>query len=54
MEAYGKWFLGVDANADPKTKQHWHYIYTSDFKNVDRSALIAKTKSWTTKANRCF
>ena len=41
MEAYGKWFLGIDANADPKTKQHWHYIYTSDFKNVDRSALIA-------------
>lgn len=41
MEAYGKWFLGIDANADPKTKQHWHYIYTSDFKNVDRAGLIA-------------
>jgi len=41
MEAYGKWFLGIDANADPKTKEHWHYIFTSDFKNVDRAGLIA-------------
>ena len=41
MAAYGKWFLGIDAQADPKTKQHWHYIYTSDFVNVDRAGLIA-------------
>ena len=41
MADYGKWFLGIDANADSETKQHWHYIYTSDFKNVDRAALIA-------------
>ena len=41
MTAYGKWFLGIDANADPMTKEHWHYIYTSDFKNVDRAGLIA-------------
>ena len=41
MDAYGKWFLGIDANADAETKQHWHYIYTSDFVNVDRAALIA-------------
>ena len=41
MAAFGKWFLGIDANADPKTKEHWHYIFTSDFKNVDRAALIA-------------
>jgi hypothetical protein len=41
MAAYGKWFLGIDAQADPETKQHWHYIYTSDFVNVDRAALIA-------------
>lgn len=41
IESFGKWFLGIDANADPKTKQHWHYIYTSDFKNVDRAGLIA-------------
>ena len=41
MTAYGKWFLGIDANADAETKQHWHYIYTSDFKTVDRAGLIA-------------
>lgn len=41
MAAYGKWFLGIDANADPLTKEHWHYIYTSDFVNVDRAGLIA-------------
>ena len=41
MAAYGKWFLGIDAQADPETKQHWHYIYTSDFVNVDRAGLIA-------------
>ena len=41
IEDYGKWFLGVDSNADPKTKEHWHYIFTSDFKNVDRAGLIA-------------
>jgi len=39
--AYGKWHLGIDANADPETKAHWHYIYTSDFVNVDRAGLIA-------------
>ena len=41
MAAYGKWFLGIDANADAETKQHWHYIFTSDFVNVDRAGLIA-------------
>jgi hypothetical protein len=41
MAAYGKWFLGIDAQANAETKQHWHYIYTSDFVNVDRAALIA-------------
>jgi len=41
MAAYGKWFLGIDTQADPETKQHWHYIYTSDFVNVDRAGLIA-------------
>lgn len=39
--AYGKWHLGIDANADPETKEHWHYIMTSDFETIDRSALIA-------------
>jgi hypothetical protein len=41
MADYGKWFLGIDANADMDTKEHWHYIYTSDFVNVDRAGLIA-------------
>ena len=41
MATYGKWFLGIDANADMDTKEHWHYIYTSDFVNVDRAGLIA-------------
>jgi hypothetical protein len=41
MEAYGNWHLGVDSNVDAKTKGHWTYIYTSDFKTVDRAALIA-------------
>jgi hypothetical protein len=40
-EAFGKWHLGIDANANPETKEHWHYIYTSDFVNVDRAGLIA-------------
>lgn len=41
MAEFGKWFLGIDAQADPETKEHWHYIYTSDFVNVDRAGLIA-------------
>ena len=41
MAAFGKWHLGIDSGADPKTKEHWHYIFTSDFKNVDRAGLIA-------------
>lgn len=40
-EAYGKWHLGIDANASTETKEHWHYIFTSDFINVDRAGLIA-------------
>ena len=41
IEAYGKWHLGINSQADPKTKDHYHYVYTSDFKNVDRAGLIA-------------
>lgn len=41
MSAYGKWHLGVDANVDAENKGHWTYIYTSDFKTVDRAGLIA-------------
>ena len=41
MSAFGKWHLGIDANVDPETKNHWHYIFTSDFKNVDRAGIVA-------------
>jgi hypothetical protein len=41
MSKYGMWFLGVDSNVSAEDKGHWHYIYTSDFKTVDRAALIA-------------
>jgi hypothetical protein len=41
MADYGKWFLAIDANAEMDSKEHWHYIYTSDFVNVDRAGLIA-------------
>lgn len=41
MDEFSKWFLGVDDSIDPKSKGHWTYIYTSDFKNVDRAGLIA-------------
>ena len=27
MAAFGKWHLGIDSGADPKTKEHWHYIF---------------------------
>lgn len=41
MAAFGKWHLGIDSNIDPEAKGHWHYIFTSDFVNVDRAGLIA-------------
>ena len=41
MAKYGMWFLGIDSNVSAEDKGHWHYIYTSDFKTVDRAALIA-------------
>jgi hypothetical protein len=41
IEAYAMWNLGINSEADPKSKDHYHYIYTSDFKNVDRAGLIA-------------
>jgi hypothetical protein len=41
MAAYGKWHLGIDSNVDPSLKGHWTYLFTSDFKTVDRAGLIA-------------
>lgn len=41
IEEYAKWFLGIDSSVDPKNKGHYTYVYTSDFKTVDRQGLIA-------------
>lgn len=40
-DEYSKWYLGIDSSADPETKAHYGYIYTSDFKTVDRQGLRA-------------
>jgi hypothetical protein len=37
----GQWYLGVDTSMDVETKGHYGYIYTSDFKTVDRQGLRA-------------
>ena len=41
IEEYAKWFLGVDTSVDPESKGHYGYVYTSDFKTVDRAGLVA-------------
>ena len=38
---FAKWFLGIDTAEGNETKGHFGYIYTSDFKTVDRQALRA-------------
>jgi len=38
---FGRWHLGIAPEADPKTKAYWHFIFTSDFTNVDYSGLRA-------------
>lgn len=38
---FSKWFLGIDTAMDKETKGHYGYIYTSDFKTVDREGLRA-------------
>jgi hypothetical protein len=40
-DEFSKWYLGVDTSMDPETKGHYGYIYTSDFKTVDRQGLRA-------------
>ena len=55
MGEYGKWFLGVDNNVDASNKGHFGYIYTSDFKNVDRKGIIAiKQRAAQQKQNDVF
>jgi len=41
IESYAKWHLGINSQADSNSKDHYHYVYTSDYKNVDRAGLIA-------------
>ena len=38
--SYGKWHLGVDADATPETKGRFGFPF-SDFRNVHRSGVIA-------------
>ena len=40
-DKFAQWYLGVDTSADPETKNHYGYVYTSDFKTVDRQGLRA-------------
>ena len=40
-DKYCLWFLGVDPDLDEDTKGHYGYIFTSDFKTVDRRGLSA-------------
>ena len=40
-DEFAKWFLGVDTSMDKETKGRYGYIYTSDFKTVDREGLRA-------------
>ena len=40
-EKYSQWFLGIDPDLDKETKGHYGYIFTSDFKTVDRRGLSA-------------
>ena len=40
-DEFAKWFLGIDTSMDKETKGHYGYIYTSDFKTVDREGLRA-------------
>lgn len=41
---FSKWYLGIDTAMDKETKGHYGYVYTSDFKTVDREGLIAIRK----------
>jgi hypothetical protein len=40
-DKYCLWFLGVDPDLDEDTKGHYGYIFTSDFKTIDRRGLSA-------------
>ena len=40
-DKFAQWYLGIDTSMDKETKGHYGYIYTSDFKTVDRQGLRA-------------
>lgn len=40
-DKYCLWFLGVDPELDKDTKGYYGYIFTSDFKTIDRRGLSA-------------
>jgi hypothetical protein len=39
-EDYGKWFLGIDPDTDPQTKEHYSFPI-GNFKELFRSGIIA-------------
>ena len=39
-DEYGKWFLGINTDADPNTKERYEFPY-GDFKKIYRSGAIA-------------
>lgn len=41
IEAFSRWHLGVDDEANEETKGAWKFIFTSDFENVDRKGIVA-------------
>jgi len=44
LEQYGTWFLGIDTDADPKSKDKYTYPF-GDFSVLHKSALLAAVKS---------
>lgn len=39
-QEYGKWFLAINPDTDPNTKEHYQFPY-GDFKKIYRRGLIA-------------
>lgn len=43
LEQYGTWFLGIDTDADPKSKDKYVYPF-GDFSVLHKSALLVAVK----------
>lgn len=41
ISEFGKWYLGIDTDQDPKNKGHYKFPFSSDFKSVDMRGLAA-------------